>query len=50
MRWQRGGASGRIVCGDKGLVSGCVCGRGFCGYIFVKGVLLGYLNGILWGD
>ena len=29
---------------------GWVCMRGLCGYGFVKGVLLGYFDGILMGQ
>ena len=28
---------------------GWVCGRGFCGWVFGKGVLLGYFDGFFWG-
>ena len=34
------------VMADVRWVVGWVCGRGLCGYDFVKGVLLGYLDGI----
>ena len=43
------GSSGISIGGGKGWVVGWVCGRGFCGYGFVKVVLLGYLDGILLG-
>ena len=38
--------SGRSVDGCKVWVVGWVCGRGFCGYGFVEGVLLRYLDGV----
>ena len=49
MRWIRGGISGRIFGSGKILGVGWVCGRGFYGCIFVKGVLLGYFGGIFLG-
>ena len=49
MRCSRSVESGRIVGGGKGLVVVWVCGRGFCGCGFLKGVLLGYWDGIFLG-
>ena len=50
VRWSRGGASGSSGDGCKVRVVSWVCGRGFCGYNFVKGVTLGYLDGIFLGQ
>ena len=41
--------SGRSDGGCKGVVVGWVCGRGFCGFGFLKGELLGYFDGIFLG-
>ena len=49
MRWSIVGDSGSSVGEGKIWVVGWVCGRVFCGYVFVKGVLLGYLDGIFLG-
>ena len=46
----RGGMSGRIDGGFRVWVLGWVYGRGFCGCVFVKCVLLGYLDGIFLGQ
>ena len=47
--WSSDGVIGRSVGGGKLWLVGWLCGRGFCGFIFVKGVLLGYLDRILLG-
>ena len=47
--FNRGGFSERVYGGCKMWVLAWVCGKGFCGYGFVKGVLLGYLDGIFLG-
>ena len=43
-----GGASGRSVGEGNGWFVGWVFRRGLYGYSFVKGVLLGYLDGFFW--
>ena len=49
MRWIRGGSIGRSVGGGKMWGVYWVCERGLCGWVFVKGVLLGYFDGFFWG-
>ena len=49
VRWSRGGAIVRSVGGRIVWVVGWGCGRGFSGRVFVKGLYLGYYDGILPG-
>ena len=50
MGWSRVGSSGRSFGGIKIWVVGWVCGRVFCGCVFVKGALLRYFDRILLGQ